>query len=345
MFEMNLPLSVRAVIAMSSGFALMLMLMPAFIKIIKRAALCQVIRVDGPKSHNKKEQTATMGGALIWLVSMFCISLFSRIDLPVIQGLLLTMSLFALIGFLDDYYNIKKSDAYALTAKNKFFLQCLAAFVVYLFLIWKEIPISPQIVPLFKNITITLPWPIMCLTVIFLLVGSSNAVNLTDGLDGLVTVPLIIVFFGLAIVAYLSSHQIFASHLSLPWQPLSYELMVCCASLVGILAGFLWFNSHPAEIFMGDVGSLMLGAVMAYIALVLLQVLLWAVMSGLFILEVASVCIQVLYYKKTKKRFFLMAPLHHHFELKGWSETRVIYRFWLISLAFFVLSLITLKVA
>ena len=337
--------TVKSMLALLLSFVLMLVLMPFFIRFIKRTSLCQVIREDGPSSHKNKVNTPTMGGALIMAVFVLSACIFVDLKIPQTQGLLLTVVLFGMIGLWDDLLNITKKNAYALSGRNKFLLQLLAAALVAGFVFFTGVDINHQMVPMVQNFKLYLPFLLVMSALIFLMVGSSNAVNLTDGLDGLVSVPLIYVCIGLGVLSYFSSHFFFAQYLNLPYLPFAKELVVCCAAFIGSILGFLWYNHHPAEIFMGDVGSLMMGAALAYMAFVLQQVFLWGVMSGLFVIEVLSVMIQVTSFKLTGKRVFKMAPLHHHFELSGWSEPKVIIRFWMLSGIFFIISLLMVKAA
>ena len=342
MIDISPFVTVRFSAAVLTSFIIVMCLMPIFIRLIKKLSFCQVVREDGPVAHVKKNQTPTMGGALMFVSSLASILLYTELN-NLVQGLVLTMCLFMLIGGVDDLINIKKKSAYAMTAKMKFFCQCTAAIAVLFFMWMKGLSFESQFVP-FKGGQWVMPLVVACIGSVVVMVGSSNAVNLTDGLDGLASVPLMIVFLGLAALSYASCHQVFAEYLSLSWRAEYADLAICAGAFIGSLAGFLWYNIHPAEIFMGDVGSLMFGAVMAYMALVLHQVFIWALMSGLFIIEVISVMIQVMYFKATRKRFFLMAPIHHHFELKGWSEQQVNFRFWMISLVFFMVALMVLRI-
>lgn len=337
--------TVKAMLAFLTSFAVMLIVMPFFIKFIKRTALCQVIRDDGPSSHKAKVNTPTMGGLVIMIAFLISACVFVDLTIAHTQGLVLTVILFGLIGLWDDWLNITKKDAYALSGRNKFLLQILAAFIVMGFIASSGVDVNRQMVPLIQDNILLLPSWLMITLCIFLMVGSSNAVNLTDGLDGLVSIPLIFVCIGLGVFSYLSSHSLFAQYLNLPYLPFAKEFVVCCAAFAGAVLGFLWFNHHPAEIFMGDVGSLMMGAALAYMAFVIHQVLLWGVMSGLFVIEVISVMLQVASFKLTGRRIFRMAPLHHHFELAGWSEPKVIVRFWMLSGIFFIISLLMVKAA
>jgi phospho-N-acetylmuramoyl-pentapeptide-transferase len=248
------------------------------------------------------------------------------------------------IGFVDDYKKVLLGKSDGLSAKAKYFWQSVvaASAAVYLFNT-AQVPAETQlIVPFFKNVTLNLGWGYVVLTY-FVIVGTSNAVNLTDGLDGLAIMPTVLIAAALAIFAYLSGHINFSQYLQIPFIPKSGELMVFCAALVGAGLGFLWFNAYPAMVFMGDVGALALGAALGIVAVLVRQEIVLVVMGGVFVMETISVIIQVASYKIRKKRVFLMAPIHHHFELKGWPEPRVIVRFWIISVILVLIGLSTLK--
>ncbi len=314
----------------------------AMIRYMARKQLWQTVRDDGPVTHMDKRGTPTMGGILL-LISVFISTLlWTRFDqLFVIVGLAL-MFCFGAIGFLDDYRKVILRDAKGLRARFKFPLQLVFAIIVSLVL-FDGIGLNRELsLPFVKTFSPDLGWWYYPFAVI-VIVGASNAVNLTDGLDGLVSVPSIVAFFAFGVLAYIAGHARIASYLVVPVVPGSGELTVLCGAIVGACIGFLWYNAHPASIFMGDVGSLPIGAVLGYVAIVTKNELLLLLIGGIFVLETVSVITQVVSFKLTGKRIFKMAPLHHHFELKGWAESKVIVRFWIIAFILAIVSLTTLK--
>jgi len=248
------------------------------------------------------------------------------------------------IGFIDDYKKVLLGNSHGLSARAKYFWQSVVALgaALYLYNTAQVAAETQLIVPFFKNVTVDMGWMYVVLTY-FVIVGSSNAVNLTDGLDGLAIMPTVMIAAALAIFAYLSGHSNFAQYLQIPHLPKSGELVVFCAALIGSGLGFLWFNAYPAMVFMGDVGALALGAALGVVSVLVRQEVVLVIMGGIFVMETISVIIQVASYKTRKKRVFLMAPIHHHFELKGWPEPRVIVRFWIISVILVLIGLSTLK--
>jgi phospho-N-acetylmuramoyl-pentapeptide-transferase len=248
------------------------------------------------------------------------------------------------IGFIDDYKKVLLGNSVGLSARAKYFWQSVVALGagIYLYQTAQVAAETQFIVPFFKNITLDLGWGYVVLTY-FVIVGSSNAVNLTDGLDGLAIMPTVMIAAALAIFAYLSGHANFSQYLQIPHLPKSGELVIFCAALIGSGLGFLWFNAYPAMVFMGDVGALALGAALGIVAVLVRQEVVLVIMGGIFVMETISVIIQVASYKTRKKRVFLMAPIHHHYELKGWPEPRIIVRFWIISVILVLIGLATLK--
>ncbi len=313
------------------------------ISYMQRKQLWQSIRNDGPIQHLNKGKTPTMGGVLIWLGVIISTLLWARLDNPYVFLVLGIAIAYAAIGFLDDYRKVILQDSHGLRARYKFPLQVGVAVAASLILFdglgfdrHLSMPFVKSFYPLLGIVgAVSLAS--------FIIVGTSNAVNLTDGLDGLVAVPAIMSFLAYAVLSYTSGHLKIASYLAVPYIPGAGELTVICGSVVGALIGFLWFNAHPAEIFMGDVGALPLGAVLGSIAIVTKHELLLVLIGGIFVLETVSVITQVISFKLTGKRVFKMAPIHHHFELKGWKESKVIVRFWIIALILALLSLATLK--
>lgn len=305
----------------------------------------QIVRDNGPNSHATKNGTPTMGGVLIILSVIVSVLLFADLTNAYVWLLLFILVSTGLIGFLDDYKKIIYKNSKGLSGKLKIFLQSLITIIAILVLIKiVKLPHTTEVViPLFK----ALPYPFgmigFCILAYLAIVGSSNAVNLTDGLDGLASFPVIMVSVGLAIFAYIAGNKIFSSYLLLPHVPGAHEIVVFCGALIGSCLGFLWFNAYPAQVFMGDVGSLAIGATLGAIAIIVRQEVAFVILGGLFVFEAFSVMLQVFSYKIYKKRVFLMAPIHHHFELKGWKENQVVVRFWIISIILLLLSMSTIK--
>jgi phospho-N-acetylmuramoyl-pentapeptide-transferase len=305
----------------------------------------QTVRSYGPQTHLIKSGTPTMGGVLIILSISLSTVITADLSNLYIWVLLYVLLATGTLGFIDDYRKIVYKDPTGLAPGLKLGGQSAIAVSAALILVYiVKMPNTTElVVPFFKLIHHPFGLVGFMLLSYFVIVGSSNAVNLTDGLDGLVSVPLVIVALGLAIFAYIAGHKIFASYLFLPHIPLAHEVVVFCAAMVGAILGFLWFNAYPAQVFMGDVGALSLGAVLGTIAIIVRQEIVFGIMGGLFVVEAISVMIQVASYKLRKKRIFLMAPIHHHFELKGWKETQVVVRFWIISIILLLISLSTIK--
>lgn len=333
----------RTFAAMFTSMAIYLVFGRMSINWIKNRQFYQAIRDDGPLSHLKKNTTPTMGGLLLWIGIFFSVLLWARWDnayIPIVIGVALA---FGLLGFIDDYRKVILHDAHGLRARYKFPLQLLIGIAVAL-LLFNGLDFDTHItIPFLKRAVVDIGWWYIPFAV-FLLVGVSNAVNLTDGLDGLVAVPSVMSFFTYGIFSYIAGHAAIAAYLQVPFIPGSGELAVVCGAIAGGCIGFLWFNTHPAEVFMGDVGALPLGAVLALIALITKNELVLMLVGGIFVVETLSVMIQVVSFKLTGKRVFKMAPLHHHFELLGWNEPKVIVRFWIIAFILAILSLTTLKI-
>ena len=339
-------LTVRAVFSMMSALLISLFLGKFIIAKLKHYQIGQVIRGDGPETHHAKAGTPTMGGVLI---------LFSFVVSMIVWGdwhnnylwiVLFTAFAFGGIGFFDDYLKLKHQSSDGLSSKQKLVFQSIAAIIIGISLLYNaEAPINTQLlIPFFKNAGFELGVAGFLILSYFVIVGSSNAVNLTDGLDGLAVMPVILISGALAIFAYIGGNYNFSNYLNMPFMPGTGELFVVCAALIGAGFGFLWFNTYPAEIFMGDVGSLALGAILAVVAIIVRQEILFFLMGGVFVAETLSVILQVGYYKRTKKRLFLMAPLHHHFEKMGLSEPKIIVRFWMITLILILISLASIKI-
>jgi phospho-N-acetylmuramoyl-pentapeptide-transferase len=337
-------LTLRAILGVLTALAVSLWIGPTVIRRLEFRQLGQTVRSDGPQTHLAKAGTPTMGGALI-LISVFVASLaWADLRNRFVWVVLFTTLAFGAIGWVDDYRKIVNKDPRGIGAWQKFFWQALFGFAAALFLyMTAHTPANTElVVPLFKNFIVPLG-PVFIVLTWFVIVGSSNAVNLTDGLDGLAIVPAVMVAGGLGIFAYVIGNVNFSSYLNFPYIAGAGEVLIICAAIVGAGLGFLWFNTYPAMVFMGDIGALALGAALGAIAVVVRQEVVLFIMGGLFVMETVSVMLQVASFKLTGKRLFRMAPLHHHFELKGWPEPRVIVRFWIISLMLVLIGLATLK--
>ena len=339
-------LTVRAVFSMMSALLITLLLGKTIIAKLQHYQIGQVIRGDGPESHHAKAGTPTMGGVLIlssFMISMIIWGDWHNVYLWIV---IFTAASFGSIGFFDDYLKLKHHSSDGLRSRHKLIFQSIAAITIACLLLYNtSAPIDTQLlVPFFKNAGFELGVIGFLILSSFVIVGSSNAVNLTDGLDGLAVMPVILISGALAIFAYIGGNYNFSNYLNMPFMPGTGELFVVCAALIGAGFGFLWFNTYPAEIFMGDVGSLALGAILAVIAIIVRQELLFFLMGGVFVAETLSVILQVGYYKRTQKRLFLMAPLHHHFEKMGLSEPKIIVRFWMITLILILISLASIKI-
>ncbi len=338
-------ITLRAILGTITALILSLVIGPTMIRKLASYKIGQQIREDGPQSHRSKAGTPTMGGALI-LVSI-AISTLLWADLSsekvwVVLGV--TMS-FGLIGGIDDYKKLVYGNSKGLSAKLKYFWQTVFGFTAafYIFSSATTPVETTLIVPFMKDVMIPMGAGFIVLTYL-VIVGSSNAVNLTDGLDGLAIMPTVMVAGALGIFAYLTGHSTFANYLGIPYIAGAGELTIFCGALVGAGLGFLWFNTYPAMVFMGDVGALALGAALGVVAVYVRQELVLLIMGGVFVMETVSVILQVASYKLTGKRIFRMAPIHHHFELKGWPEPRVIVRFWIITVVLVLIGLASLKV-
>lgn len=337
-------LTLRAILSVLTALVLSLWLGPWMIARLQRLQIGQTVRDDGPETHLAKTGTPTMGGVLILTAIVGSSLLWANLDNRYVWVVLFTVVGFGLVGFVDDYRKVIRKDPKGLIAKWKYFWQSVIASlaVVYLFFSSSLPAETALLVPFFKEVMPQLGLLYLLLGY-FVIVGTSNAVNLTDGLDGLAIMPTVMVAGALGVFAYASGNMNFANYLQIPHLPLSGELLVVCAAIVGAGLGFLWFNTYPAMVFMGDVGSLSLGATLGVIAILVRQELVLLIMGGVFVMETVSVMLQVGSYKLRGKRIFRMAPIHHHYELKGWPEPRVIVRFWILSLIFVLIGLATLK--
>lgn len=344
-------ITLRAVLAAMTALFISFAVGPAMIRKLAAMKIGQSVRTDGPQTHLIKAGTPTMGGALILTSVAITTLLWGDLHNAYIWVVLLTTLGVGAIGWVDDYRKVVHRNPKGLSAKAKMFWQSLIALAVGVYL-WKTATLPAHtelIIPFFKFVVIPLSAFWFLVMVYFVIVGSSNAVNLTDGLDGLAIMPTVLVSGALAIFAYVAGHAVFAKYLGVPYIPGAGELAVFCAAISGAGLAFLWFNAYPAEVFMGDVGALALGAALGVVAVIVRQEAVLFIMGGVFVVETLSVAAQVSYFKYTKwkfgegRRIFLMAPLHHHYEQKGWKETQVVVRFWIITMLLVLLGLASLK--
>jgi phospho-N-acetylmuramoyl-pentapeptide-transferase len=337
-------LTFRSILGVLTSLFLSLYFGPILIARLQKMQIGQVVRGDGPESHFSKKGTPTMGGLLILGSILVSTLLWANLNNKYIWVVLFVLVSFGTIGFIDDYRKVIRKDPKGLIARWKYFWQSVFAIITALFLyMTAERPAETALlVPFLKDVMPQLGLLFIALSY-FVIVGTSNAVNLTDGLDGLAIVPTIMVAAAFAIIAYASGNVNFAAYLNIPYLPYASELVVLCATMIGAGLGFLWFNTYPAQVFMGDVGSLALGAVLGVIAILVRQEIVLFIMGGIFVIETISVILQVGSYKLRGQRIFRMAPIHHHYELKGWPEPRVIVRFWILSIIFVLVGLATLK--
>jgi len=338
-------LTVRVGIAAVMAFLITVLLGPLFIKWLKKLHLRQVVRDDGPESHREKEGTPTMGGLLILTGILVPALLWADLSVPYVQVTLVILVVFGFIGFLDDYFKVVRQNSKGIRGPAKFVIEAAVVFAVTIYLVGFDTGYTTHLsIPFWKEYTaVDLGWvyPLFALVVI---VGAANSVNLTDGLDGLAIAPLIICCITYLIFAYIVGRSDWSGYLLLPYIHDAGEVGIICAAMAGAGLGFLWFNSYPAQMFMGDVGSLALGGALGTVAVVTKHELVLAIAGGIFVIEAVSVILQVASFKLTGKRIFRMSPLHHHFELAGWAEPKVIVRFWILSIIFSMLALGTLKI-
>ena len=361
-------ITLRAVLACLTALAISLVAGPLVIRKLTTYKIGQSVRDDGPRSHLTKAGTPTMGGALVLIAVLITTLLWADLANRFVWVVLVVTFGFGAVGWVDDFRKVVRRNPKGLSARAKFFLQSLLgliaaiylafavsapsnAKILELFMVWVqsgfEMNLPPKadlIVPFFKNIAYPLGvWGFIVLTY-FVIVGTSNAVNLTDGLDGLAIMPAVMVGAALGIFAYVAGNAVYSKYLILPHIPGAGELTVICGALAGAGLGFLWFNAYPAEVFMGDVGALAIGAALGTIAVIVRQEIVLLIMGGVFVAETLSVMIQVIYFKATGgRRIFRMAPLHHHYELSGWKESQVVVRFWIITMMLVLFGLSTLK--
>ncbi len=338
-------LTLRTILGVLTSLFIALLVGPYLIRRLSEYQIGQNVRLEGPKSHLEKSGTPTMGGLLI-LVSIAVSTIFwADLNNRFIWVALLVTLLFGAVGWMDDYRKVVNQDPNGLAARYKYLLQSIIGLTAAIFLYaTANLPAETQlIVPFIKVISFNLGWMYIVLTY-FVIVGTSNAVNLTDGLDGLAILPTVMVAGALAIFAYVTGNVRFAEYLGIPYVPGVGEIAVFCGAMVGSGLGFLWFNTYPAQVFMGDIGALALGAALGVVAVLVRQELVLFIMGGIFVMETVSVILQVGSYKLTGRRIFHMAPLHHHYELKGWPEPRVIVRFWIITVILVLIGLASLKI-
>ncbi len=338
-------LTLRAIFGVLTALMIALLVGRPMIRRLRAYKIGQTVRNDGPQSHLSKSGTPTMGGALILVAVCIATLLWSDLSNHYVWIVLLTTLAFGTIGLVDDYKKLVQRDPRGLIARWKYFWQTIAglAAAVAFYLTANSPAETALLIPYAKNLAIQLgPWFIVL--TYFVIVGTSNAVNLTDGLDGLAIMPTVLIAGALAIFIYAAGHVQIANYLLIPHIPEAGELVIFCATLVGAGLGFLWFNAYPAQVFMGDVGALALGAALGAVAVAARQELVLFIMGGVFVMETLSVMLQVLSFKLTGKRIFRMAPLHHHFELKGWPEPRVIVRFWIVTVILVLIGLASLKI-
>jgi phospho-N-acetylmuramoyl-pentapeptide-transferase len=338
-------LTLRAILGILTALAISLLVGPVMIRRLTHHQIGQTVRTDGPESHLAKSGTPTMGGALLLVAVGVTTLLWSDLGNRYVWILLGVTALFGVIGFYDDYKKLVMKDPKGLAARYKYMWQSVGGLGAALLLYYTAS--SPAettlIVPFLKDVTFEMGW-LFIPWVYFVIVGSSNAVNLTDGLDGLAIMPTVLVAGALGVFAYVTGHAKIADYLLIPNIAGVGEVVVFCGALVGAGLGFLWFNAYPAQVFMGDVGALALGAALGTVAVIVRQELVLVIMGGIFVMETISVILQVGSYKLTGRRIFRMAPLHHHFELKGWPEPRVIVRFWIITVILVLVGLASLKI-
>ena len=318
---------------------------PKLIQRLQLLQIGQVVRNDGPESHFSKRGTPTMGGVMILAAITATVFLWADLSNPYVWAVMAVLLGYGVVGFVDDYRKVVRKNTDGLIARWKYFWQSVIALGVAfaLYAMGKDTSATQLVVPFFKDVMPQLGLMYIVLTY-FVIVGTSNAVNLTDGLDGLAIMPTVLVAAGFGVIAWATGNVNFSEYLHIPYIPYTSELVIVCTAIVGAGLGFLWFNTYPAQVFMGDVGSLALGGALGTIAVLVRQEFVLVIMGGVFVMETLSVILQVGSYKLRGQRIFRMAPIHHHYELKGWPEPRVIVRFWIISIVLVLIGLATLKI-
>jgi len=345
-FNVFTYITLRTMLAALTALVVSFLLGPGVIRWLAAKKFGQAVRQDGPQSHLIKSGTPTMGGVLILLSMTLTVLLWGDLRNAYVWVVLWVTLGFGLVGWVDDWRKVVHRDPKGLPARWKYLWTSVIALAATGYLAWQAtLPVhTTLIVPFFKEVSIPLGTVGLVVLGYFVINGASHAVNLTDGLDGLAVMPVVLVTGALAIFAYVAGHAVFARYLGVPYVPGAGELAVVCGAICGAGLGFLWFNAHPAQVFMGDVGALALGAAMGAIALIVRQEIVFFIMSGLFVVEALSVMLQVGFFKYSGgKRILRMAPLHHHFELGGWKETQVVVRFWIITIILVLIGLSTLK--
>lgn len=337
-------LTLRGILGVITALAISLLVGPVMIRRLSFHQIGQAVRDDGPESHFSKRGTPTMGGALILVAIMVSTLLWGDLSNRYVWVVIGVTFIFGAVGWVDDYRKVVEKNSRGLPGRWKYLWQSVGGIAAASFLYYTATsPAETElIVPFFKDVA----WQMGIFYIVFsyfVIVGTSNAVNLTDGLDGLAILPTVMVGAALGIFAYLSGHTQFSDYLNIPYLPGAGELVIFCGAIVGAGLGFLWFNTYPAQVFMGDVGALALGAALGVVAVIVRQEFVLFIMGGVFVMETVSVILQVASFKLTGKRIFRMAPIHHHFELKGWPEPRVIVRFWIITVILVLIGLSTLK--
>ncbi len=338
-------LTMRAILGALTALVISFIIGPRMIKKLVVNQLGQPVREEGPEAHLLKAGTPTMGGALILAAISVSTVLWADLENIYVWIVLFVTLSFGVIGYVDDYKKLVLQDPAGISAKQKLFWQSSAALIaaIALYVTATDEVQTSLLIPYFKDLAVPLG-PMQVVVTYFFIVGFSNAVNLTDGLDGLAIMPTVLVGGALGIFAYVTGNVNFSSYLGIPYVPGTGEILVFCTALAGAGLGFLWFNTYPAQVFMGDIGALSLGAALGVVAVVVRQEIVLAIMGGVFVVETLSVMIQVASFKLTGRRVFRMAPLHHHFELKGWAEPKVIVRFWIITVILVLIGLASLKI-
>lgn len=338
-------LTMRAILGALTALIICFIVGPKMIKSLLANQIGQPVREDGPKTHLLKVGTPTMGGALILTAISIATLLWADLENHYVWIVLFVTLSFGVIGYIDDYKKLIMQDSAGISAKQKLFWQSSAALIaaIALYVTATDEVQTSLLIPYFKDLSIPLGMFQIVITYFFI-VGFSNAVNLTDGLDGLAIMPTVLVGGALGLFAYVTGNTNFSEYLGIPYVAGAGEIMVFCAAMSGAGLGFLWFNTYPAQVFMGDIGALSLGAALGVVAVIVRQEIVLAIMGGVFVVETLSVIIQVASFKLTGKRVFRMAPLHHHFELKGWAEPKIIVRFWIITVILVLIGLASLKI-
>jgi phospho-N-acetylmuramoyl-pentapeptide-transferase len=338
--------TLRTIMSILTALLISFLIGPKVIRWLTRLKVGQAVRLDGPQTHLVKTGTPTMGGVMILFSVSISVLLWGDLSNHYLLVVTLTMLAFGVIGFIDDYKKVVYKDPNGMRSRTKFLWQSIIGLVAaYTLYALATVPAETQLlIPYMKDTFVQMgAWTIVL--TYFVIVGSSNAVNLTDGLDGLAIMPTVMIATALGVFAYLSGHVYFAEYLNIPYIPGVQEMTIFTAALAGAGLGFLWFNAHPAQVFMGDVGSLSIGAALGVVAVAVKEEIVFFIMSGIFVAETLSVILQVGSYKlRNGKRIFLMAPLHHHYEQKGWHESQVIIRFWIVTIFFVLIGLASLKI-